>query len=108
MACVRPEVHGRSPRAGGELTTTFARRDAAPGVTGASVQTAINRHPHRTAPVRLSMSLRRVLAEQFEPDTLRHLAAQIEADHPGRIARRRLSEASRDELAEMLVSGRTP
>ena len=88
-------------------TALDTRRDGAPPASGAHVQTAIN-HPQRTEPVRLSKSLRRLVADQFTADELRHLAGIMEANRPGRIARRRLSEASRDELAEMLVDGRIP
>ena len=82
------------------------KRDDAPPASGAHVQTAINHH--HTEPVRLSLSLRRLLAEQFGPDTLRHLACLMERERPPRVARRRLSEASVEELAEMIVEGRTP
>lgn len=59
-------------------------------------------------PLKLSLSLRRLLVDQFDAETLRHLAALKESETPGSIARRNLSEASKDELAEMLTAGRTP
>jgi 3-methyladenine DNA glycosylase/8-oxoguanine DNA glycosylase len=58
--------------------------------------------------VRLSLSLRRCLVSQFTASDLRHLAATMEAGSPGMIARSRLSDASIDELAEMLTAGRKP
>jgi len=83
------------------------RRDDAPVTTGAPVKTT-NSHPHRTPPVRLSLSLRRLLVSQFSASDLRHLASLMEAESPGMIARVRLSDASVDELADMLTSGRKP
>ncbi len=59
-------------------------------------------------PKRLSASLRLMLAQQFSADELRHLACMKDAESPGLCARRRLSDASVDELAEMLTAGRTP
>ena len=59
-------------------------------------------------PVRLSLSLRRLLVSQFSPDALRTLAALMEANAPGMDARRDLSNASLDELAEMLTSSKNP
>jgi hypothetical protein len=59
-------------------------------------------------PIHLSMSVRRFLVDQFDADTLRQLAALKEAESPRRVARRCLSEAKRDELAEMLTLGRRP
>ena len=61
-----------------------------------------------TRPVRLSTNLRRLLAEQFPADTLRHLATLMELDTPTLTMRRRLDEASVEELAQMIVDGRTP
>ena len=59
-------------------------------------------------PVHLSMSLKRFLIEQIDGDTLWHLAALKRAELPRRIARRRLSEAKREELAEMLTHSKIP
>ena len=59
-------------------------------------------------PVRLSLSLRRLLVSQFSPDALRTLAALMEANAPGMDARRDLSNASLEELAQMLTAGRKP
>ncbi len=64
--------------------------------------------PARAGVVPFSLSLRRLIAEQFTPDALRQLASLMEAQKPGMVARRRLSEASIDELAEMICAGRTP
>jgi hypothetical protein len=61
-----------------------------------------------TRPVRLSMNLRRLLVEQFDAGTLRHLAGQMDLDNPTLIMRRRLDDASLDELAAMIVAGRKP
>ena len=58
-----------------------------------------------TRPLHLSVSLKRLLMEQFPTDTLRHLVALREAESPGTIARKRLSEAKLEELAEMLTTG---
>jgi hypothetical protein len=61
-----------------------------------------------TPPVRMSVSLRRLLVSQFTASDLRHLAALMEANTPGMIARARLSDASIDVLADMLTAGRKP
>ena len=61
-----------------------------------------------TPPVRLSVSLRRLLVSQFTASDLRHLASLMEAESPGMIARRDLSNASIEELADLLVSGGKP
>ncbi len=83
-------------------------RDGAPATTtGALVKTTTLR-PHPTPPVRLSLSLRQLLVSQFSPGDLRHLASLMDAEDPGHIARARLSDASCDELAELLTSGRRP
>ena len=82
-------------------------RESAP--KGASQITAAKRDRHQsTAPVRLSLSLRRLLVSQFTASDLRHLASLMEAESPGMIARSRLSDASVDQLADLLVSGRKP
>ena len=60
------------------------------------------------APVRLSVSLRRLLVSQFSASDLRHLASLMEANSPGMIARSRLSDASVDQLADLLTAGRKP
>ena len=57
-------------------------------------------------PVRLSIALKRLLIASFAPETLRHLAYLMERD--GLRARRQLSQASIEELAEMIVNGRKP
>jgi hypothetical protein len=59
-------------------------------------------------PVRLSLSLKRLLVSQFTADTLHTLAWLKEHDSPGMTARRSLSNASVEELAEMLTTGRKP
>ena len=56
----------------------------------------------------LTLQTRRLLAEQFTPDTLRQLASLMESDTPARKARRSLSEESIDQLATMLANGRRP
>jgi len=60
------------------------------------------------APVRLSVSLRRLLVSQFSASDLRHLASLMAANSPGMVARVRLDDASVEELADMLTSGRKP
>ena len=82
-------------------------RESAPKGASQIITAKCDRH-HRTAPVRLSVSLKRVLISQFTPDALRTLAALMEAESPGMDARRDLSNASLDELAEMLTSSRKP
>jgi hypothetical protein len=57
---------------------------------------------------KLSDRQRQVFAELFTPSTLRHVAAAMEARDPRLVARRRLSEASLCELADMILEGRTP
>ncbi len=64
--------------------------------------------PVRVGVIPLSLAVRRLIAEQFTPDTLRHLASLTEAAQPAMVARRKLNEASVDELAEMLTTGRKP
>ena len=64
--------------------------------------------PNYTPPLRLNESLKVALVTLFTPDQLRHLAALKDADSPGMRARRHLDEASVDELADMLVAGKTP
>jgi hypothetical protein len=59
-------------------------------------------------PVRLSLSLKRLLISQFTADTLRTLAYLKEQESPGLKARLRLSQASIEELAEMLTNSRKP
>jgi hypothetical protein len=82
-------------------------RESAP--KGASQISAPQRdRDQSTAPVRLSRSLRRLLISQFTASDLRHLAALMEAESPGMVARQSLSDASIDELAEMLTDGRKP
>jgi hypothetical protein len=61
------------------LTTTCTRRDDAPATTGANVKTTTNLNPHRTPTVRLSLSLKRLLVDEFTPDALRHLASLKDA-----------------------------
>ena len=56
----------------------------------------------------LTLQTRRLLAEQFTPDTLRQLASLMEGDTPARKARRSLSDESIDQLATMLVNGHRP
>jgi hypothetical protein len=58
--------------------------------------------------VRQSLPLRRLLVSQFTASDLRYLASLMEDERPGMIARARLSDASIEELAEMLTAGRTP
>jgi len=60
------------------------------------------------APVRLSLSLRRLLIEHFDAAVLYELAWLKQHESPGTIARARLDDASIEELAEMLTNGRKP
>ena len=62
----------------------------------------------KAPPVHLSLSLRKLLIDQFDEDALRHLAALKAAESPRRLARRRLSTAKAEELAEMLTLGKIP
>ena len=82
-------------------------RESAPNGAPQIITAKCDRH-HRTAPVRLSVSLKRLLISQFTPDTLRTLAELMEAESPGMIARCDLSKASLEELAQMLTAGRKP
>src|SRR5450759_1844390 len=86
---------------------TPERDDAPVTTTGAPVKTT-NSHPHRTVPVRLSLSRRQLLVSQFSASDLRHLASLMEANSPGMIARVRLDDASVEELAALLTAGRKP
>lgn len=61
-----------------------------------------------SAPIRLSVSLKRLLVSQFTPDALRQLAAVIEYESPGMVARRRLNETGVNALADILVTGKKP
>ena len=76
--------------------------------TRPTVQISITTRAYPTPPVRLSLSLRRLLVSQFSASDLRHLASLMQANTPGMIARSRLSNASVDQLADMLTSSRTP
>ena len=62
----------------------------------------------RPRPIEVSDSLRIVIANSFTTSELRHLAAIRDAESPSAIARRSLDEASVAELADMIVSGKTP
>jgi len=83
-------------------------RDDAPVTTGANVKTTTTLHPHRTPPVRLSLSLRRLLIEHFDAAVLYELAWLKQHDSPGMVARRDLSNASIEELADMLTRSKKP
>ena len=61
-----------------------------------------------SAPIRLSISTKRLLASQFSPKGLRELASLMDDASPGMIARRRLDENGMNALAEMYVAGKTP
>lgn len=58
--------------------------------------------------ISLSDSVLRLLVDQLTAEQLRHIAAAKDAERPDRQARRSLSPAAVDELAEMLNAGRTP
>ena len=75
--------------------------------TRPTVQTT-NLHPHRTPPIHVSLSLKRLLVDLFDAETLRHLATLMESECPGMIARARLDDASVEELADLLTNGRKP
>jgi hypothetical protein len=55
----------------------------------------------------LPLAAKRVLVSQFTATTRRHLASLMEAETPGMVARRRVSEEGIEELAEMIVPGRS-
>jgi hypothetical protein len=61
-----------------------------------------------TDPCHVSRHMRELLLELFSADQLQHLAAIKREREPYLVARRRLSGASREELAEMLTANRTP
>ncbi len=61
-----------------------------------------------SAPIGLSTSTKRLLASQFSPEGLRHLASLMDDASPGMIARRRLDENGVNALCEMLVAGKKP
>jgi hypothetical protein len=61
-----------------------------------------------TTAIDVSDSLRLLIADSFTTDELRQLAAVRDARSPRGIARRSLDEASREELADMIVSGKRP
>ena len=60
------------------------------------------------APIHLSISTKRLLASQFSPEGLRHLASLMDDASPGMIARRRLDENGVNALCEMLATGEKP
>jgi hypothetical protein len=64
--------------------------------------------PSRGQPLRISDSLKELILGLFTASQLRHLAALKESRAPGVRARRTLDAASADELAEMLLDGKTP
>jgi hypothetical protein len=61
-----------------------------------------------TDPGHVSRHLTELLLGLCTADQLQHLAAIKREREPYLVARRRLSEASREELAEMLTANRTP
>ena len=83
---------------------------------GAAERTAANAqaetttiYSHQSTPaVRLSLAVKRLLIDTFTADDLRQLAALKDAQSPGMVARRNLSAASVEELAEMLTAGKVP
>jgi hypothetical protein len=62
----------------------------------------------RATPVEVSDSLRLLIANSFTASELRHLAVIRDAESARSVARRSLDDASVEELASMIVSGRTP
>ncbi|MGA7418610.1 MAG: hypothetical protein WBW80_11490 [Acidimicrobiales bacterium] len=62
----------------------------------------------RPRPIEVSDSLRILIANSFKPSELRHLAAIRDAESPRVVARQSLDEASVEELADMIVSGKRP
>jgi hypothetical protein len=75
---------------------------------GSQITAAQRDRHHRTPPVRLSLSLRRLLIEHFDAAVLYELAWLKQHESPGMIARRNLSDASIGELADLLTAGRKP
>ncbi|MGO8870561.1 MAG: hypothetical protein ACLQPH_04010 [Acidimicrobiales bacterium] len=61
-----------------------------------------------TTPLHISDSLKRLLVDQLDADTLRHLAALKDAESPRRRLRAQLTEQGIEELAELICAGRTP
>ena len=61
-----------------------------------------------TAPIRLSVSTKRLFASQFTSEGLRQLASLMDDASPGMVARRRLDESGVNALAEMFIAGKTP
>jgi len=84
-----------------------AERDDAPVTTAGALVKTINR-PQSTPPIHVSLSLKRLLVDLFDAETLRTLAWQKEHENPGWAARQSLSDASVDQLADMLTAGRKP
>jgi len=89
---------------------TISTRTKTTAVAGAGEIASSEAHPPHGVdePIALPMSLRRLLVQQCDAETLRHLAWLKANGAPDLQVRRRLSEASLDELAEMLTSGRSP
>ena len=61
-----------------------------------------------TSALHLSVSLKKLLIEQFSTDTLLALGCTERGRITGPIARKRLSEAKLEELAEMLTHSKIP
>ncbi|MGA8724140.1 MAG: hypothetical protein WB565_03810 [Acidimicrobiales bacterium] len=64
--------------------------------------------PSRGQPLRISDSLKELILGLFTASQLRHLAALKESAAPGMRARHNLDDKSAEELAQMLLDGRTP
>jgi hypothetical protein len=105
MACQREKIRLHRAWTGGVMTS---RRDDADD--DARTRTPANWLDDLLTPqpVRLSISLRQLLVSQFSASDLRHLASLMDAGSPGMVARRNLSNASLEELAEMLTRSRKP
>jgi hypothetical protein len=88
--------------------TVALRGEAAERTTANANTHSATLHLQSTPTVRLSLAVKRLLIDTFTADDLRQLAALKDAQSPGMVARRNLSDASIEELAEMLTNARTP
>jgi hypothetical protein len=89
--------------------TTLARDETGattPVSSEALVGTTQQQQP--TAPVQLTDSLRLVMLALFSDRELEHLVSLRRSGSLTLVARRRLTDAKREELADMLIANRFP
>jgi hypothetical protein len=85
------------------VLTAVKRGGAAPTAANSDTEiTTIYSH-NSTVPIPLPESLKRVLVQQFTADDLRHLAWLKDAESPGLMARRHLTDEGVEELVDIIT-----